>query len=91
MSWASHNPELYDEITRKGIVKYLDGLLQSNGFDPPGEWLDGYTALVEVLQAENSSAYTILLNLASKQIIDAETDHFSRLADQARERYKDAH
>ena len=81
MSWAAHNPEKYDEIIRKGILRYIDHTMDEYGFAVPGDWIEGYTALVEVLQQDTHmrSVYDAFMHLASKEIIYAEQDYFSRL------------
>ena len=89
MSWAAHNPEKYDALIRKGIVDYLDQLIAKAGFEVPGEWLQGYEALVEVLQTEPSvhCIYDIFLQRASTQILNAEADMYGSLIDQVKERF----
>ena len=92
MSWASHNPELYDEMIRKGIQRYLEDALYRNGFTFPQNGDDDeMTALVEMFQEDPhfSKIYDNLMTLANAQICDAETNHFAGLADAARDRYKD--
>ena len=85
MSWAAHNPELYDDLIRKGILHWVDNLMDKAGFEVPGEWREGYEALVEVLQIEPSvhHIYEELLHLASKDIVHAEQDYFGGLIDHA--------
>ena len=81
MGWAAHNPEKYDEIIRKGILHLIDREMDKAGFQVPGEWHEGYEALVEVLQIAPHcrSIYDEFLHLASKDIVDAEQDYFSGL------------
>ena len=89
MSWARHNSEKYDEIIRKGMLHYLDQLLMRGGFDTPGQWIEGYEALLEVIQYEPStrSLYDALMQLASQDILDSEADYYGGLIDQAKERF----
>lgn len=79
MSWAAHNPEAYDEIIRKGIDNYLCRTITEQGF----EFLDlqPIMALVEAIQEIPAlrRVYNELLDLASRDIISAEQDYFSRL------------
>ena len=91
MSWGADNPELYDEIIRKGIVRYLDKLVDKAGFQVDGTWLEGYQVLVEVLQAGSSgySLYEELLRLANKEICNAEGDYWGGRIDEAKERAND--
>ena len=91
MSWASHNPERYDEIVHNGLVKYLDTLVDKAGFQVQGEWLEGYRALVETLHTSipAHSLYNSLVFLAHKEIQTSEADYFSGLVDAAKERTDD--
>lgn len=81
MSWAAHNPEAYDEIVRKGILEYIDKQMSDSGFSVPGEWLEGYEALIEVLQYDPKlrSIYDAFMHLGNKHIMDAEQSYFSSL------------
>ena len=87
MSWGADNPELYNEIIRKGIVRYLDKLVDKAGFQVDGTWLEGYQVLVEVLQASSPaySLYNELLRLANKDICNAEADYWGGRIDAAKE------
>ena len=89
MSLASENPERYDEFVRKGIVKYLDKIVTEEGFTVPGEWYEGYVALVESLQ-QSLHAHTLyddLRFLAHKEISAVESEYFSGLVDEVKERH----
>jgi hypothetical protein len=83
MSYWSHNPEKYDDIIRKGILHWMDRLIDEAGFEGPREWSDGYEALIETLQMDphTRDVYDAMCNRASKDIINAEQDYFSGLAD----------
>ena len=87
MNLGKDNPELYDEIIRKGIVTYLDKLVDKAGFQVEGTWLEGYQALVEVLQVSSPAQglYDELMRLANKEICHAEADYWGGLIDAAKE------
>lgn len=89
MSYMAEHPEKYDELVRKGILTYLELLMYRAGFEVPGEWRNGYEALIEVLQREPSvrSTYDTLIQRASTHILDAEADHYGSLLDQVKERF----
>lgn len=86
MSLWSHDPEKYDEIIRDGILHYIDSCMITNGFTVPGEWYEGYEALIETLQVDPSlrSVYEHLERLATSDIIKAEQDYFGGLGDAAK-------
>lgn len=86
MSWASHNPSMYDEIIRKGILHYIDSRLNHNGFEVPGDWLEGCRAFVETCQTDPQlrSVYDHLERLATADIVKAEQDYFGGLTDAIR-------
>ena len=88
MSFASEHPERYDEFIRKGILVWMDLQMGKAGFVVPGEWQQGYEALVEVLQTDPAMKdfYDLCLQRASRYIMAAEQDYFSGLVDQAKER-----
>lgn len=79
MSWAAHNPEAYDEITRKGINNYLCRIIAEQGFE--FENVEPIMALVEAIQEIPAfrGIYNHLLSLASRDIILEEQDYFSSL------------
>ena len=82
MSWASHNPEAYDEILKAGIVTKLCKELAGNGFDLENSELFAITALVESLaEAKDTRVYKALLDFAQHEIVDAEADHWATLGD----------
>jgi hypothetical protein len=87
MSFASHNPEKYDEIIRQGLLNYLDKRLFKNGFDVPGDWLEGLKALIETMEVDPQlkGLYNELHRLATVDIMKAEQDYFGGLADGARQ------
>ena len=61
MSWASHNPEAYDEILKAGIANKLEKEAAENGFEDLDR--DTITALVEsIYQAKDGSVYTALIS-----------------------------
>lgn len=72
MSWASHNPERYDEICTNGIMAKLASPANIGG--NPFDHDDVEEALIEAMEC-----YPIKLALcewASAEIADAETDAF---------------
>ena len=91
MSYAAHNPELYDELVRKGILHWLGEFMDKAGFVEPQEWSEGYEALIEVLQQEPQvrDIYEAMLHHASRDITRAEQDYFSGLIDHAVEQHND--
>lgn len=91
MSWASHNPEKYDEIVRKGLADYLFNEVTHAGFEAPGDWWEAYLALAEVIQEspELRSIYHDLLHVGVKAISHQEAEYFSGLVDSAKERYEE--
>ena len=92
MNLGRDNPELYNELTRKGIVKYIDNLVDRAGFQVGGTWLEAYEALVETLQNSipANSLYDELHFLAHKEINSAEADYWSGLIDAAKVQHKRA-
>lgn len=89
MSYFTEHPEAYDTIVLTGIVKWIDQFMDKAGFAVPGEWLNGYQALVEVIREhpQTRALYTNLLHLAQRQITASEADYFSSLIDEQKERY----
>jgi hypothetical protein len=86
MSFWSNNPEKYTEIAHQGMVSCLDRYLAKAGFEVPGEWLDGFLALVETASTEPQlrTLYNEIERLANKDVLRAEQDYFGGLADNAR-------
>lgn len=76
--WAANNPEKYDEIIRRGLQAYLTKLVSEYGFTGEEE---EYVCLIDAIQQEPTlrGVYNTLTTLASKEIVDAEQDYFSRL------------
>ena len=82
MSWAAHNPEAYDAILKAGIVTKLEKEIVANGFDL--EDVSSFTleALVESLaEAKDRRVYSALLDWSTKEISEAERDHWATLVD----------
>ena len=81
MSWASHNPELYDAITRKGIVAHLQYALYKDGFEETLE------AFVEMIQQDTHfrRVYVELRDMSTAKIQEAEQQYFAELADKVKE------
>lgn len=91
MSWAAHNPEKYDEIVMKGVVKWMDGLLSKHGYDVPGDYLEAFEFFAECTR-HTPEAYSIwqeLLHVATQEIIEAEKDYFGRQVDGAMNAHRD--
>ena len=78
MSWATHNPEKYDELTRQGILSYLYRAMHSSSFMVPNDCAQGYEALVEVIQTTPTlrGVYLELQRLANVDILKAEQEWF---------------
>ena len=89
MSWASHNPEKYNELTRHGIVQCIINRLIHFGYNPSDEMEIGFDGLVDMIQNEPElrGLYIELQRLASVDILKTEQDYFGGLADQARNKY----
>lgn len=87
MSWAAHNPEKYDELTREGILVYMDKVMDRHGFQVPGEWMQGYEALIEVAQKapELQDFYHELIHLAAQDIATLEREYFTDWLDNIKE------
>jgi ribosomal protein L17 len=84
MSWAAHNPEAYDEILKKAVVHKLTKELTANGFTENID-ADTVTTIVESIfeSTENYGTHVRdkLIDWAQREIIEAERDHFARIAD----------
>lgn len=83
MSHWGENPEQYNAIICNGIVDYIDKEMAKGGFEVPGDWLEGYTAMVEVLQnaPHLRSIYDTFVSLARVEIDHGEREYFSELVD----------
>lgn len=81
VSWASHNPEKCDELTREGIENYLGRTLGKVGFTVIEDWAEPYGILIEAIQTtpELRGLYIELQRLASVDIMKAEQDYFGGL------------
>lgn len=80
MSWASHNPEKYEEIERTGVADAIAKTIAEQGFE--GYDRDTIKMVVETLQSEasgptQSNVWSQLTTWAYKEIIEAEADYFS--------------
>lgn len=91
MSWTAENPELYDDLVLKGIISYIDTLLSESGFEPTGDWLDGYQALVETLreQGETRGVYDALVRLADESVQRSIANYYADKIDEVRSRRDD--
>lgn len=79
MSWASRDPERWDEICRNGIMAKLESRanMGANHFDRD----EVEAALIEAMECH--ALNLALTTWASKEIDEAEGDHFSGLIDAA--------
>jgi hypothetical protein len=80
MSWASHNPEKYDEIVRNGLTRLFDRSMGEMGFEK--ETLlteDQLMAVIETLENCFPEAFVELRDKAHSDICDAEANYFSRM------------
>ena len=81
MSWAAHNPEAYEAIVKDGIVNRLRQELAENGFDFDDDF-DFLPAVVESLaQAKDRRVYNALVDWSTREISEAEADHWATLGD----------
>ena len=76
MSWAAHDPEMYEEICIKGVTRYLAGRIGEELTD------EQYTSLrktVDYMNANQPKLFTLFTKPAAKEISDCESDHFMDL------------
>ena len=59
MSWASHNPEKYEEVERSAVASLVEKHLRESGFDAVDR--DTVNAVVLVLQEGQRKAFDELL------------------------------
>ncbi len=86
MSWASHNPELYDEICERGIVrKVIKTVEQYHNDCPPEEDVE----MVVSSLCEEDGFREAFLSWANREVCDAEADYWASKVDAARDRMKD--
>ena len=89
--WMDH-PEQYNAVIRTGILHWLESRMDKNGFEVPGQWLEGMEALVETIQEDPTMRvlYDEMMKQSAQQITKAEADQFGTLIDdiQERERYR---
>ena len=85
MSWAAHNPELWDEICKKGIVRQIYLELREHGydFDQTTEWEEALRAVVDVLYQSYDVA-ALLSSWADKAVGGEVLDHFASIGDAIR-------
>ena len=85
MSWASHNPELWDEICKKGIGRQIYLELREHGydFDQTTGWEEALHAIVDVLY-ESYDVKVLLSSWADKTVSEAMGDHFASIGDAIR-------
>lgn len=79
MSWASHNPEKYDEIVRNGLTRLLDRSMAEQGFDKDVLLTeDQLNAVLETIELCWPKAYEEIRSAGCTDICDSEADYFSR-------------
>lgn len=76
MSWASHNPELYDEITRKAcstkFIKAMNAMGSSE--DLSDEQLD---LIIDTMIEKFPKMYDRLISESNNEICDGLADHMT--------------
>lgn len=85
MSWASDNPEKWDEICHYGIARRLSMALEAWGATfTVGEM----EQVADAIQSDDTAAkvYVALMTWANKEIGEAEADYHSSRIDNAPER-----
>lgn len=87
MGWAAHNPEIYDQLIKQGIVAWIDSVLTRGDFQVSGTTLDAFEDFVDCIREtpETYSLYKELLHLASHHIIEEEKDYWANQMDRAKE------
>ena len=90
MSWAAHNPELYDEICQKAITGKLHSMSDGINSPDPAIDYDDLFLLVQDLCAEVPEVYDALLTWADKETGVAVGNHFADIGDAERSRRKEA-
>ncbi len=79
MGWPNHNLEGWDEVTRNAVEEWLQG--EYHTFT--GEVLhpsDEITALVDMLQAEHSKIFSLMLDAVPvNTVLNNESDYLSSL------------
>jgi hypothetical protein len=79
MSWAAHNPEAYDELTRSAAARWLaNQWLQVHGEPSPDVEEDFLPKLVEMLQGEHREVFDAMLKAGAALEVD-ESEYFDRL------------
>ena len=78
MSWASHNPELWNELCLNSILMKLQ---RHKGLTQPDNEIDkeSLTHIRDTYEFYN--VWLCLMDWAHEEIVAAEADHFSTLAD----------
>jgi hypothetical protein len=87
MSWARHNPELYDEMCERGIVKKILQTVQESFDDVVDE--DDVTMIVATLHDSAPRVWDELNAWASDEASDEIREHFAGIADGERKRRKE--
>jgi hypothetical protein len=83
MSWAAHNPELYEQICKRGIAWKLQREIARNGFDPR----DAEEMMANIVEVLYETFGNTLSGWASEEISESEGSYFGDLADAAKEQH----
>ena len=89
MSWAADEPETYDALCRKAVLQKLKSELDAHGFNVLDVDSEALEAVVEVLCYEGQSIdrnlqfWSPLILWSTRELSDAEADHFAAKVDAA--------
>ena len=78
MSWAAHDPEMYEEICIRGVTRYLAGRI---GEELTDEQYTSLGSIVGHINEDHPKLFTTLLKPASGEIRDCESDYFMDLGE----------
>lgn len=87
MSWASHNPELYDEMCVRGVVNHLQKLTDRQGFVLSR---DALAMVVDALMTD-ATWRAFALDRAWREIGAVEQEYFGDLTDAVERTDHDTH
>lgn len=88
MSFGSENPELWDEICRRGIENKLRSRLEAEGFDDIDE--DTLAGIVIVLY-DTGKIQSVLMDWAHTEVCASEAEHWGDKVDEAVMKYETYH
>ena len=89
MSWAAHNPELYDELCAKGIARKLAASYGLYGGEDDSNVEFTFLTLVEALHDEAPAVYDALLTWAEREVGAEVSEYWAGLIDVERVRRKE--